>query len=53
MATESVTVLIRTAWWVRPYIMTCVVFSVLHGMTVNADKISRFVARYGIRIKVQ
>lgn len=52
MATSTIIIQTRIAWWVRPYIMACVVFAMLHGLQPNADKIARFVARNGIRIKV-
>jgi hypothetical protein len=52
MATETVVIQVRTAWWVRPYIGACVVFAMLHGLQPNTDKIARFVARHGMRIKV-
>lgn len=52
MATSTIIIQTRIAWWVRPYIMACVVFALLHGLQTNADKIARFVARNGIRIKV-
>lgn len=52
MATETVVIQVRTAWWVRPYITACVVFAMLHGLQPNTGKIACFVARHGIRIKV-
>lgn len=52
MATETVVLQVRVAWWVKPYIAACVVFAMLHGLQPNADKIARFVARHGMRIKV-
>lgn len=52
MATETVVIQVRAACWVKPYIAACVVFAMLHGLQPNADKIARFVARHGMRIKV-
>ena len=52
MATETVVVQVRAAWWLKPYIAACVVFAMLHGLQPNADKIASFIARHGIRVKV-
>lgn len=52
MATETVAIQVRIAWWVWPYVAACVMFAMLHGLQPNADKIARFVARHGMRIKV-
>ncbi len=52
MATETVVVQVRAAWWVVPYMTACVVFAMLHGLQPNTDKIARFVARHGMRIRL-
>ena len=52
MATSTITIQIRVAWWVRWYLATCLVFASLHGLRPNGEKIVRTVVRHGIRTKV-
>ncbi|SEE13559.1 hypothetical protein [Pseudomonas coleopterorum] len=39
MAASSITVTIRIAWWVNPYISAVNAFAAMAGMTPDVDKV--------------
>lgn len=49
----QITVKLRTtiAWWVMPYLKSCVLFSRLTGMQVDFDKAVLFASK-GVKVKV-
>lgn len=49
MASASITLTVRVAWWVRPYIRAVALFSRMTGLTPDVEKVSR-TARRGLRI---
>lgn len=51
MKAATLTLRIRLAWWVLPYIRTCAFFAALTGLEPDADKIVRNACR-GVHFEV-
>jgi hypothetical protein len=49
MAQCSITLDVKVAWWVRPYIQTVAIFAALTGLQPDAKKVARTVTR-GVRV---
>jgi hypothetical protein len=45
MARCSITLTVRVAWWVRPYICSVALFAWLTGMNPDMDKVTRTAMR--------
>ena len=50
MAQCSITLTVRVAWWVRPYIQSVAIFAFLTGMTPDPKKIAKTVMR-GVTVR--
>ena len=53
MAEIRFTVSARLAWWVRWYLSGCALFARLHGVQPHSEKIGRFVARHGVKWRLE
>lgn len=49
MAQATLTLTVKVAWWVRPYVRCVAVFASLFGMQPDVDKVLRTCMR-GIRV---
>lgn len=52
MAQATITLTVKVAWWVIPYIRACAVFAVLFGVVPDGEKIVRTCMR-GIKLVVR
>lgn len=50
MAASSITVTVKVAWWVNPYIGAVNVFAAMTGMTPDFEKVAATVMR-GVKIR--
>lgn len=46
------TLSVKPAWWVRPYLIALVAFSALTGLEVDTEKAADLIARRGLRFDV-
>lgn len=51
MASNVLTLVIDVRWWVIPYLNTIALFCGLTGYEPDMQKITRFIARHGIRVR--
>lgn len=51
MAASSITVTVKIAWWVNPYIGTVNAFAAMTGMTPDVDKVAA-TAMLGVRMEI-
>ena len=50
-AKATLTLTVRVAWWVRPYIQSVALFTTLTGMTPDLEKAQRTMLR-GIKVSL-
>ena len=44
---------VSVRWWVKPYIQSIALFAVLTRQQPDVDRISKFIARNGIKLEVK
>jgi hypothetical protein len=45
MAAPDLTIQVKVAWWLMPYVNTCIFFAVLFGCEVDIAKMQRTILR--------
>lgn len=49
----TLTITVRSRWWVKPYLNGCALFAGLFGMEPDFDKISDHIIKHGLIIKTE
>lgn len=53
MSSDSIQIKVSVRWWVKHYIQSIALFAVLTRQQPDVNRISKFIARKGIKLEIR